>query len=214
MIIAPPCLIACPHCAEPLVAYDIFSSNTFGACFYSDGYADGPMMSNDTGICQCDHCGQPFYRHLAQTLLEDKEDAKTHPDYKNNPVYLNPPMARDTMNPKVLLPMIEKTADPDEKRQLHMLCMWGHNHTDTKLEPQIHRDNLLALLTYLRIDVSHDLCMSADIHRQLGDFEESTARAQKLLDNPQADSYHPAARQIQAAARSGIATIIEIKKEG
>jgi hypothetical protein len=214
MIVAPPCLVACPHCAEPLMAFDICSSNTFGARFYSDGYADGPMMSNDSGICQCDHCGQPFYRTLAKTLLEDMEDAKTHPEYKNNPVYLNPPMARDTMNPKVLLPMLEKATDPDERRQLHMLCMWGHNHTDTKLEDQAHRDNLLALLTYLRIDVSHDLCMSADIHRQMGDFEEAGARAQHLLDNPRADSYHSAARQIQAAARAAHSKVIEIKKGG
>jgi hypothetical protein len=210
MIVAPPCIIACPHCQGPLQAYDTVSGNSFGATYYSDGYRDAPMMPVDTGIGICGHCGQGIYRDEAKTILEDKLDARTDPRFKDDPAYQEPPMYRSTLNPQLLYPLIRSTTDAYKRRSLHMFCMWGHNHTRDKLWANDARDNLLQLLTYLRTDSPHDLCMSADVHRQLGDFEECIARTQTLLDKPAAGDFHTAARQIQAAAKSGISAVVKI----
>ena len=61
MMLGDPTIYSCPHCGKKMEGLNVISGNSFGAKYYSDGYASMPMMPKTPTISKCPGCQNFFW---------------------------------------------------------------------------------------------------------------------------------------------------------
>lgn len=194
MILGPGEIIRCPFCNAAYLMQTLVSGNTFGGMCFSDGQHFYPMLPETPQITRCDTCLNFFW-------LEDI------------PVVENTPENSDGVEfPYVRWPSAEEYAEmlslhfyrnAEEEVYLRMHLWWVFNNrlrgeqkragTDHPSTEPFYEENLKAILRLKLVEEPKDFLMLAEIHRELGLFDE----ALDLLKRNKVDNLKDVARQIK-----------------
>lgn len=143
-------VLACPHCPQQF-EHVIRSWNTFGACYYSDGKCEGPMVFDEVDIIRCPQCKNYLWideldeqeqvhfdedsfmdfdpdRYLAQLIYQKEKAHRKEKHPPKSPKYL----------PKVKTKRLSQTqrfaalkagaaTDGDKERALRFAIWWEFN---------------------------------------------------------------------------------------
>lgn len=190
---------ACPSCKELFYKTKWLSGNSFKSKVYSDGKVFRPMMPSAESWGKCASCQQLFkscdaeligdtkgkhhgkkidFDHLY--LLRDKTPLQTK--YDNGEINcLFALSSEDYLN----LIQIRRFDNEGQELELRLKLWWGwndrvRNDWDGDFQPYftypeqetLWSDNLYLLLKFIDLDTSNGIAMTAEIHRNLGDFDQ------------------------------------------
>jgi len=165
----------CPKCSEAFIHYAVLSGNTFGGHYWSDSKIDAPMLPDEPRIACCSSCKSYFWMEESpsidgRNLLKVKE--------------LSPLFFQDYL---AILTVFK--LKPDEEFYVRLQMWWSYNdyvrynNMDKITENMVeaNNENMLVLLNLLDPDYDREVMMAAEIHRQLGDFEQSRILLDELM---------------------------------
>lgn len=70
MVPGPDRVVACPHCGAVARQQTLFSGNTFGAVYWSDGKREAPMLPDLPALTRCHGCRRLYWLQDARQLGE------------------------------------------------------------------------------------------------------------------------------------------------
>ena len=172
---------ACPNCSEPFIQPTIFSSNTFGAKFWSDYHVDAPMSEEISRFVVCPKCKTSFWLEDA-IKIEMLEQSDTNVKYPAAEYYTSP------LPRHYIEALSELVLSKDDELYLRIKLFHDFNDRfrydlDDPLRydfpglfvpvlPEQEKENKLKLLEILD-DSESNLLLKAEILRELGDFEQA-----------------------------------------
>lgn len=188
--------IACPHCETTFAVQTYNSYNTFGMILYTDGFAHG--IPDRAPLLACARCQRYFWLADANCIKSVDTDY-----YLTNPKY---PLI--STNPSGFIKSYyeqevdkERWETKEQEKYIRIRAWWAENGKHRNLCPglwdrssrvdkrfrvsQKQEDNLLHLMDLLDVSDPSDVIMKAEIHRELGQFDECL----KLLNFPFEDQY-------------------------
>lgn len=207
MLPGPTIIRRCAACAQPFKQETLFSGNTFGATFWTDGLMDAPMLPESHALIRCPHC---------QALLWIKEqNILGEIDWGDRNVY---PQARDYIVPtfKDYWALLESGDYPPEQERYLRLHVWwiGNQPRRKNVAPApltaSEVTNLRHLAALANDADEEDQVMKAEILRELGEFAEALALLEKPFKNPE---LLQSSFIIRDLARAGDAAVREITTE-
>lgn len=184
------------------------SGNTFGARYYTDGKQVAPMMLQIPAVVECQGCKGLFWLGQAEEVAAfDAYGCQTEPV---DPTWtaageLREPAANGYLDRLETL----RLAEPARERELRLLAWWRGNDRNREAlsaRPECESGNaggreanMRALLAVLHEAVDEDLLMRAEIHRQLGEFDQSLA----VLSSPMQAYLEAAVKRIRSLCEAG-----------
>jgi hypothetical protein len=186
----------CTNCESEFISNSLLSSNTSGAVFYTDGYMSGPMYSEDIYIVKCPKCNSYIWKSSLPTVkhISESEFFRNQGDDNFGSLF------NDRIDFKYLLakPIWTNT---EQEKYVRIRACWSYNNkyrTDKfkYIPPAIesyYRENpdatkflitteqernLKRILELFDSKNEHERLMMAEIHRELGNFNQCTS----LLD--------------------------------
>jgi hypothetical protein len=183
-------VVHCPNCNRKLSQRTLLSGNTFGARQWTDSKMDAPMLPHYPDLARCPSCG-------GFLLFSQARKATRQPKGYNEPT--NAPYTPDPTEEEWLDALAQGIFDDAEEEEYGRLQAW-HAANDPRREtdetgstaqttseefsPRA-RANLEALEALLaRKDDNPDaLLLRAEIHRELGRFQESLDLLSRITDD-------------------------------
>jgi hypothetical protein len=168
----------CPKCGCEFTAWEVASCNTFGAKFYTDGCVKGPMFDRGSPLLICPGCSKYFWREDVPTL-ESMRDSKYFIKYvadSDKRSHRQAPWVQGHHYEDMVRQSFWRT--PDEEKYIRIRAWWSSNsaYRDGSSQEFLlsteQEDNLRRLLQLLDPNDPHDLIMTAEILRELGEFDE------------------------------------------
>jgi hypothetical protein len=176
MLPGPDLILKLPKSKSLVRISTINSGNTFRAVRWSDAYTYTPMLPEEPPLRVHPVTGEIFLvsrcKEVAEVISGEKDDWKEVP-YADNPTAEH-----------YLRALREGLArSPRESRMLRICLWWAHNHsvreTSQMTAPtEEYRTNLTALLALIHSNKApgdQERLLSAEIHRELGQFDETEA---------------------------------------
>ena len=190
MIPGPDYVYECPKCGQFIAKESMMSGNTFEATIYSDGKTEAPMLLDTPEITRCRACGKIFW--LGKSKLIGSYDWKS----KTKSGLWFSDRARFLTLTEYFMALNSGLAEnPDEELYIRRRIWWAYNDRirrdregrlflddEDKENWKMNCDELLRLLDP---EIINHRIMAAEIHRNLGDFEE----CKKLLQPIQSEIY-------------------------
>jgi hypothetical protein len=185
MLPGPDLILKLPKSKSLVRISTINSGNTFRAVRWSDAYTYTPMLPEEPPLRVHPATGEIFLvsrcKEVAEVISGEKDDWKQVP-YADNPTAeyyiraLDEGLARDAR----------------ESRMFRICLWWLHNHPvrengQMTAPPEEFRTNLTALLELIQSneDLSdNDRLLAAEIHRELGQFDEAEALLSVPFNDP------------------------------
>lgn len=189
MLPGPDEVLACPKCGALHRRRTLASSNDLGMVVWSDGKREAEMNPASIDITRCHACTGYFWCDDAKIVGE--YDAFSANDAKVPAAWLDAPYL-SVLDAAGLLNALEQGAGRDRQREryLRLHCWWAVNDVDrdpqrrqpTTVPEDIHEANLRQLLNLLNETPSESL-FRAEIHRQLGEFQQAIDLLRLLPDD-------------------------------
>jgi hypothetical protein len=174
------------------------SCNTFGAKFFTDGYIDGPMYVHESQLFKCPECSKLAW----YDEFESEESSEPGFSGSNGPV--------DFEKYPDLLEEKPWRNIKDEK-YMRIRAWWvanAKNRVSTVKDSDFSDqevENLQVLLTILNKSEQEQL-MKAEIHRELGQFEQ----CKKALQNVRDENLEMYSASIGQFAEAGTASVMQV----
>jgi hypothetical protein len=186
MIPGPTELYKCPHCGNLISKGSLLSGNNFGARLFSDGKSIAPMMPRFPDLTKCRKCDSIFW------LSELKEVGSYSWDEPEDPTWKDADPA-EFLNIEDSFRALESgmARDKEEEKYIRKQIWWGYNDRirngqnifkDAQDELR-WKENIELLLRLLDPSDTDEKIMSAELYRNLGDFENCQKLIQSLENN-------------------------------
>lgn len=206
----------CSHCAGLMKERTIASGNNFGARYWTDGKADASMLPLTPSAVRCPHCHALLWVSSLKEVGEipgPRGFGVPRPEYD---------LAFDA------LPFIEKLEADDylmalrkgelpKDQEAYLRTMYWRLMNDPRRRSKTpiafsaeEQENLRSLLPLVFETDEPSRLMRAEIHRELGEFEE----CEKVLDCDFSDDYIPAAMAIYMLQEEKNSSVGEIHPDG
>lgn len=179
MIIGNPIIIQCPVCNTNYTKTSILSGNTFGGHFWSDGSFFAPMLPDQVVFTRCTECYSIFNINNAPNHEAlNYEDANGLPSVEH-------------LTKEDLLKAIAENVFINKNEELYLrkrLWQKMNNHpwkdempSTFAISPE-YRQNAEALINLLNKSSEDEMLIIAELHRNLGNFNECIALINKLFE--------------------------------
>jgi hypothetical protein len=193
---APTLFITCEHCKSYILGMrKLYSGNTMGAIWWTDGKREAPMLPDTNWLMKCPYCKDLFWPELFVPIATPR----TTPDEEDYFLYLS-----------------QSCPDSAEKElYVRIRAWWAYNDKyRTGTNPydamwDLQQENLQELLGLLSVSNEHERIQSAEIHRELGDFD----KAMELLDFEFSEDYSSGADQIRDLSKRKVSGVRQLKAE-
>ncbi len=215
MIPGPYQIVACPHCQELAKYMTLMSGNTFGARVWTDGKKVAPMLPRPPVVVKCHHCTQCYW--LADAEKVGTEEPYEEEGRKVNPSWAAAQVVREPTEDEYYQALQEGlAADPQQERRLRVLAWWRRNDAIRGIgQAKISsvaitsscKKNLEALIDLLDEAVEYDRFISAEVLRELGEFES----AKIILNSVTSSKYAAVVCQIRLLCDSGDSSVRELQ---
>ena len=205
MRIGPPLIRRCSACQGFFEETNIQSTNTFGACLWTDGRLMASMCPVGDWLVKCPHCEAFLWIDEQEYLGEFPDDFYPDDidpdDIENGNFILDP----DDFDPELknaehyetpstdeIFSVLEKGELPENKERHLRVCVWWSENNERRYMfadgfddheiPLSDREsgNIKRLFGLLDHSGEEDRIMMAEIKRELGEFEA----AKELLEGP------------------------------
>jgi len=198
MIIGSPEILNCPFCKTVYQMQSLVSGNTIGGTCFSDGQHYYPMLPDQPQFTVCDSCQNFFW----------VKDAKSNENMmeKQGEVYL-PDIRWLEQEEWIQAISLGLYRNESEEIYLRTHLWWMLNNkyrvmdrikpNSEPFEKHLYTENLHALLRLKQSEEAPDLLLLAEIHRELGYFDEALDLLKKVTDA----ELKNIARQIRVKAR-------------
>jgi hypothetical protein len=178
MLPAHSALLRCPHCGAKKEILQLMSGNTFGSTLWSDTKHIAPMLPRVSHIQRCPTCGKYFFR--TQDVMAGRSDRYGGGTGDLPLEYL-----------KQALAQLHPTGDDESALRFYIL--WAFNDRYGNMEQsdipseewEYHLDNVHHLL---QMDIN--AMVRAELHREIGDFEQATQILQSLEVEDNIKDFH------------------------
>jgi len=184
--------IRCDHCKSYVLGLrELYSGNTYGAKFWTDGKRDAPMLPYTNQLIKCPYCGDLFWPKLFIPV----ETSRTKPDEEDYFVYLSQYCPDDS----------------DKEAYVRTRYWWAYNdryRTGIKTYQlgEFEENNLRVLLSLMSVSNEYERIQSAEIYRELGEFDKSL----ELLKIDFSEEVTESARQIRALSEQKVKRVKEL----
>jgi hypothetical protein len=180
MIPGPIYIYKCPHCGNILRNDSLLSGNTFGAKRYSDGRIIAPMLSENPDLTKCKQCHTFFWLSklieigsIDYSARKERTNISYEWRYAKNAEFLN---ISDYF--KALAQGLAE--NKGEEIYIRKKIWWAYNDRirnsenifKSKNDEKRWADNVNKLLALLDKTNVNEQIMRAEIHRNLGNFEQ------------------------------------------
>lgn len=185
MLPGPDLILKLPKSKSLVRISTINSGNTFRAVRWSDAYTYTPMLPDEPPLRVHPATGEIFLvsrcKQIAEVPFGEKDDWKEIP------------YAEDPTAEHYLRALHEGLPRGTRETRMFRICLWWlHNHPvretgQMKAPPEDFRTNLTALLALIHSDKAHgdqDRLLTAEIHRELGRFDEAEALLSAPFKSP------------------------------
>lgn len=174
MLPGPNYIYKCPNCGNLLANESLMSGNTFDAKFFSDGKRVAPMLPEFPDLTKCKKCDTILW------LSKLKEIGTYEWGDKKNPKWKKAAKA-DFLDIEDLFRALNEGIAENKQEELFIrnLIWWAYNDRKRNDINQFidendeikWRENCNKLISLLDQSVLNQKIMIAEIHRNLGDFE-------------------------------------------
>ena len=171
-------LLRCPHCGAKKEVLQLMSGNTCASTLWSDAKHITPMLPQVSYIQRCPNCGKYFfYTQEVKSGTSDRYGFQTG----DLPLeYL-----------KEALTQLQPTGD--DEYTLRFYILWAFNDRYGNIEQsdipidewEYHMDNIRHLL-----QMNIDTMASAELYREIGDFEQTIQILQSLEVKDNMKDFH------------------------
>lgn len=186
MIPGPTDVFQCPHCKSFLTKGSLISGNNFGARLFSDGKSIAPMMPRFPDLTKCRKCNSIFW------LSKLEEVGSYDRGERDNSKWQDAESAKFLDIGDCFRALESGMAeDKEEEISIRQQIWWGYNdriRNGKKIfedaEDELRwKENIHQLLQLLDPSDTDEKIMSAELHRNLGDFENCQKLIQSLENN-------------------------------
>jgi hypothetical protein len=167
-------ILGCSSCKGHITHMPLASGNTFGARYWTDGWRDAPMLPAEPWLVECPHCKACVWLGELHKLGECEPYGEPGPEFTEARGYI-------TLSEGDYLSFLDASEGLPAKKEryLRMESWWRGNdlhRNNAGGEPisASSRENLRALLGFMSPQAENDRVMTAEIYRQLGNFEAAT----------------------------------------
>jgi hypothetical protein len=195
MLLGPGEIINCPSCKETFLKQDLISGNTFGGIYFSDGKNHFPMLPDLPQFACCETCHAFFWlKDVPYKELPRSYGSEEIPAGEDIP-YIQQPSAEEFAEAITL----KCYRNPEEEEYLRRHLWWELNNKfrggrkGEMADQTLFVENLKALIRLKQSAEPQDLLMLAEMHRELGLFDE----ALELLKNVKEDRLKSIVRQFR-----------------
>lgn len=176
MLPAPPKIMCCPKCEQRFLQHELMSGNTFGASFYSDGKMEAPMLPEFPQFSRCPSCGTFFWVNDLKCQGVTNFGDCSYPDIEEL-----------TIAEIALFLECGPVRKPDEELFVRVK-LWhafgdrvrmgsGDKMFESPEEQALWEGNLRRILELH----PEEKLLIAEIHRQLGEFDEAIQILDEVL---------------------------------
>jgi hypothetical protein len=185
MMPGPNYVYKCPNCGNLLTKGSLSSGNTFGAKIYSDGKMKAPMLPEFPDLTKCRKCNSIFWLSKLRKVGTYKWGDNIKSKWEN---------ADDAnfLKIKDYFEAIEKglAENKEEEFFIRQRIWWSYNKRTRKgknifkgEEDELRwKENLNQLLSLLDLSEVNQRIMAAEIHRNLGAFENCISLIESIDD--------------------------------
>ncbi len=186
MIPGPYSVYKCPNCGNFLTKGSLTSGNTFDSKIFSDGKRIAPMLPEFPELTKCKKCDSIFWlsklKKIGTYEWDDNKSSNRH--NADNTDFLDIEDCFRALNEK-------KYENIIEERFIRKSIFWSYNDRKRNGRNQFKdendeirwRENCIELLSLLDQSDLNQKIMIAEIHRNLGDFENCIVIIQSIDDN-------------------------------
>lgn len=171
MIIGPLLIFSCPHCHTSVMQASHSSNNDIGAVYYSDGSLRGPMYAKGNKVARCAKCASFYW------LNKDNQVASI--DWEDLPDECPVPFA-EALSLSACKQALESSFFQNREEELYLRNHYWQlfNHTRRLKQPDANNKSLFAFweqncraLIQLQVNQAHSTLIVAELHRNLGEFD-------------------------------------------
>lgn len=186
MMPGPDYVYQCPDCGNLITRGSLRSGNTFGAKIYSDGKRIAPMLPEFPDLTKCRKCNSIFWLSKLVELGSYKWNDEIDANWQN---------ADKARFLKIddYFEALDKGLAEDKKEEFYIRqrIWWSYNDR-TRQGKEIFKneedelpwkENLNQLLSLLDLSDVNQRMMAAEIHRNLGAFENCISLIETIDDN-------------------------------
>lgn len=185
MLPGPNFIHSCPNCGNLISKGSLMSGNTFGAKMYSDGKRIAPMLPDFPDITKCKKCGEIFWLSK-KNKIGDYDDPEINPEWKytDNAEFLEIEDYYTALKNGIF-------SSKNEELAIQRNIWWayndrirnGQNIFNDKSDERNWLNNINELKSLLNPSDINQLIMLAEVHRNLGDFENCIKLINGIDDN-------------------------------
>jgi len=161
----------CPKCGKLVYKFGIISMNNFGAAYYSDGGVSGLMHSEEDLITKCSKCKTIYW------LDKENVEGECYGQFSDNPKW-NAAKSTEWLKKNDFIDALEQKIYRNKDEELCIRnIVWRKLSSEydlTKDEEKIYKSNCKKLLKFYNIDNINEKLLIAELHRNLGNFDECT----------------------------------------
>lgn len=166
MIPGPDFYYKCPKCGNVLSKGSLFSGNTFGAKFYSDGKRIVPMLPSFPVIAKCNVCDTILWLNEANEIKKAETNKIQKADFLTIYEYL---LVIDSKNYSSI----------SDEIFIRQRILWGFNDRIRKgdtlfnggTDKKLWKENNLRLIELLDSDNINQTFLIIELYRNLGEFD-------------------------------------------
>ena len=200
-------IYACSSCQRHISHMPLVSGNTIGARYWTDGWRDAPMLPEEPWLVKCPHCGACIWLDELQCLAVCERFGEPEPGFSDALCH-SKVLQADYLD--FAATNTELTAK--KERYVRTKAWWrGNDPRRCTAVPEplsaVERENLQRLFSFMSPDNENDRLMTAEIHRQLGDYHSATA----ALDADLSEDMQIAVRTIRDLAHKQKWSVAELK---
>lgn len=198
MLPGPTSLRKCSHCDSLIPERSLMSGNTFGAVYWTDGKRDAPMLPDEPVLVKCGGCSAVVWLEDLPVVRVIPFRESTRADWAG---------VRDSTSPtfeECANYLASAAPDRERTRDIRTIMWWMKNDArrSGKNEAALtaaEATNMRELLALLPKNEPSSLLMTAEIHRELGEFDAALA----VLNQVHEPQLQVATRRLRALAKSG-----------
>jgi hypothetical protein len=174
----------CADCGCQFKTWAVASCNTFGATFYTDGFVDGTMYDEGWALLICPGCNKWLWQE-DMPALESMRDSLAW----NDPRLSALPDA-ETVRGRAYEDALRQAiwTNEGQEKYVRIRAWWSFNNPyrgqadDQSSLPTEQEENLLSLLKLLSANHWDDRITTAEIFRELGQFDECLEELNQLRE--------------------------------
>ena len=200
-------ILQCSSCQGHISHTPLASGNTFGARYWTDGWRDAPMLPEDPWLVKCPHCSAFIWIDELQKVFESEQYAELDNEYADALGYI-------ILSHADYLAFIDQCSEMSAEKEcfVRMRAWWRGNDSRRQggeLMPLTSDEceNLRCLLRFMDQSDGNDRLMSAEIYRQLAEFES----AAEVLKGEFSQGMQAAANQIRELTDKNVCVVAELK---